>query len=80
MHKAIRLMALALFTAPLFLAAQTSNVTLPQDKGPDKIDVSAYPPEQQKAYKVFDRQVLQVPHHRAAHQHDHDQARSGSAM
>ena len=28
---------------PLALAAQTSNVTLPQDKGPDRIDVSAYP-------------------------------------
>lgn len=30
-----------------------SNVTLPQDKGPDKIDVSSYPPEIQKAYKLF---------------------------
>lgn len=38
---------------PLFLIAQSSNVTLPQDKGPTKIDVSSYPPEQQKAYKVF---------------------------
>ncbi len=34
------------------LAAQV-NVTLPQDKGPDKIDVSSYPPEMQRAYKVF---------------------------
>jgi len=39
--------------APLALAAQTSNVVLPQDKGPDKIDVSAYPAPQQAAYKVF---------------------------
>jgi cytochrome c5 len=39
--------------APLSLVAQTSNVTLPQDKGPDKIDVSAYPPQQQAAYKLF---------------------------
>ena len=39
--------------APLVLAAQTSNVVLPQDKGPDKIDVSAYPAPQQAAYKVF---------------------------
>jgi hypothetical protein len=54
MHKAIRLAALAVIAAPLFVAAQTSNVTLPQDKGPSKIDVSSYPPEQQKAYKVFD--------------------------
>ncbi|HUX43186.1 MAG TPA: hypothetical protein VMV57_00410 [Terracidiphilus sp.] len=53
MHKAIRLTAVAIFLAPLFLVAQTSNVTLPQDKGPSKIDVSAYPPAQQKAYKTF---------------------------
>ena len=39
--------------APLVLAAQTSNVVLPQDKGPDKIDVSAYPAPQQAGYKVF---------------------------
>jgi hypothetical protein len=38
---------------PLVLVAQTSNVVLPQDKGPDKIDVSAYPGPQQAAYKVF---------------------------
>ena len=28
-------------------------MVLPQDKGPDKIDVSAYPAPQQAAYKVF---------------------------
>jgi mono/diheme cytochrome c family protein len=39
--------------APLSLAAQTSNVVLPQDKGPDKIDVSAYPAAQQANYKLF---------------------------
>jgi len=33
--------------------AQTSNVSLPQDKGPDKVDVSAYPAELQKSYKLF---------------------------
>lgn len=38
---------------PLLLAAQTSNVTLPQDKGPDKVDVSSYPAPMQAAYKVF---------------------------
>lgn len=54
MHKAIRLTVFALMTAPLFMVAQTSNVSLPQDKGPGKINVSSYPPEQQKAYKVFD--------------------------
>jgi cytochrome c5 len=34
-------------------AQNTSGVNLPQDKGPDKIDVAAYPPEMQKSYKVF---------------------------
>jgi mono/diheme cytochrome c family protein len=43
---------LALFCAPLALA-QTSNVTLPQDKGPAKVDVSAYPAEMQAGYKLF---------------------------
>jgi hypothetical protein len=47
-------MMLAGLGVPLFLAAQSGgNVTLPQDKGPDKVDVSAYPPETQKAYKLF---------------------------
>ncbi len=44
---------LGLAGVSLALLAQTSNVVLPQDKGPDKINVSAYPPEMQKAYKVF---------------------------
>jgi cytochrome c5 len=39
--------------APLSLVSQTSNVVLPQDKGPNKIDVTAYPAPQQAAYKVF---------------------------
>ena len=46
-------MLLRALCAPLFMAAQTSNVVLPQDKGPDKIDVSAYPAEMQKDYKLF---------------------------
>jgi cytochrome c5 len=49
MKKLITMMAMW----PLLLAAQTSNVVLPQDKGPDKIDVSAYPAPMQAAYKVF---------------------------
>src|ERR1035441_9145614 len=53
MHKGFRTMTLVCLGAPLFLMAQSSNVTLPQDKGSDKINVSAYPPEQQKGYKVF---------------------------
>ena len=54
MLKAIRIIAVAGLSIPLFVAAQTaSNVTLPQDKGPDKVDISKYPPDQQKGYKVF---------------------------
>lgn len=49
MKKLILMMAVM----PLLLAAQTSNVVLPQDKGPDKIDVAAYPAPMQAAYKVF---------------------------
>lgn len=55
MHKGIIcLMAVAGLSLPLLLAAQSANVALPQDKGPAKVDVSQYPPEQQKAYKVFE--------------------------
>ena len=32
-----RLLQMILLLAPLSLVAQTSNVVLPQDKGPDKI-------------------------------------------
>ena len=40
-------------TCGLVRAQNTSGVNLPQDKGPDKIDVSGYPPEMQKNYKLF---------------------------
>ena len=53
MHKTILTMALAAFSVPLLLQAQSGNVTLPQDKGPNTINVSTYPPAQQKAYKLF---------------------------
>ena len=53
MHKALVIVALAGLSLPLILLAQTSNVALPQDKGPAKIDVSTYPPAQQQGYKVF---------------------------
>jgi len=46
--------AIALLGMPVWIAAQSSNVTLPQDKGPNNINVSSYPPEQQKAYKLFE--------------------------
>ena len=48
-----KLIQIAMLLAPLSLVSQTSNVVLPQDKGPDKIDVSAYPAPQQAAYKLF---------------------------
>jgi mono/diheme cytochrome c family protein len=48
-----RLIQTMVLLAPLMLVAQTSNVVLPQDKGPDKIDVSAYPAEQQANFKLF---------------------------
>ena len=48
-----RLIQRMIMLAPLVLVAQTSNVVLPQDKGPDKIDVAAYPAPLQAAYKVF---------------------------
>ena len=48
-----RLIQIVILLAPLSLVSQTSNVVLPQDKGPDKINVSAYPAPQQAAYKVF---------------------------
>jgi mono/diheme cytochrome c family protein len=53
MHKAIRSTAFALLSAPLLMIAQSSNVSLPQDKGPNSINVSSYPADQQKGYKVF---------------------------
>jgi cytochrome c5 len=53
MHKIIRLIVIALIAAPFLTAAQSSNVTLPQDKGPASINVASYPAEQQKGYKVF---------------------------
>ncbi|MGA3099627.1 MAG: hypothetical protein ABSF25_24495 [Bryobacteraceae bacterium] len=48
-----RLIQILMLLAPLSLVSQTSNVTLPQDKGPDKVDVSAYPAPTQAAYKLF---------------------------
>lgn len=53
MHTALRIAAYSVFFAPMLTLAQTSNVTLPQDKGPDKVNVSSYPADQQKNYKLF---------------------------
>jgi len=46
---------LILMLLPLGLLAQTNGIVLLQDKGPDKIDVSAYPAPVQSAYKLFSR-------------------------
>lgn len=54
MQKLTGILAVAMLAAPLCVVAQSSNVTLPQDKGPSSINVSSYPPEQQKAYKLFE--------------------------
>jgi hypothetical protein len=53
MQKTFQAMLLGLAAIGFALMAQESNVVLPQDKGPDKIDVSAYPAEIQKDYKLF---------------------------
>src|SRR6266567_7441639 len=53
MKNLIAILTVATFCLPAMAVAQTSNVLLPQDKGPDKIDVSAYPAPQQAAYKLF---------------------------
>ncbi len=53
MQKTFQAMMLGLASIGLALLAQVGNVVLPQDKGPDKIDVSAYPAEIQKDYKLF---------------------------
>src|ERR1039458_3558137 len=53
MNKGLRIIAVAGLTVPLFLLAQSSNVNLPQDKGPSQVNVSSYPAELQKDYKTF---------------------------
>jgi hypothetical protein len=54
MQKLSQIILLASFCVPLFLAAQEkSKIVLPQDKGPDKIDVSSYPAPMQASYKLF---------------------------
>lgn len=53
MQRTFKFISLAILAAPLLMVAQSSNVTLPQDKGPAKIDVGSYPAEQQKGYKLF---------------------------
>ncbi|MBS1859888.1 MAG: photosystem P840 reaction-center cytochrome c-551 [Acidobacteria bacterium] len=51
----IRLLSIAILSAAacFVFAQEQSKINLPQDKGPDKIDVSGYPAELQSAYKLF---------------------------
>ncbi len=51
MKKAALLLLLA--GGGVCLLSQQGNVVLPQDKGPDKIDVSKYPAPMQAGYKLF---------------------------
>jgi len=53
MHKALIIVALLGLFIPLLLVAQSGQGAFPQDKGPAKIDVSAYPAAQQDGYKLF---------------------------
>jgi mono/diheme cytochrome c family protein len=53
MKTTFQLAVLALAAMTVIVVAQTSNVVLPQDKGPDKLDVSGSPAEMQQAYKLF---------------------------
>ena len=48
---ALALLAAALLTAGTWAAGK--RLVLPQDTGPDSVDVSKYPPDQQANYKVF---------------------------
>jgi hypothetical protein len=45
---------LAVLAVPSFAAEPEQAPPDPRDSGPDKIDVSGYPPEQQKRYPVFE--------------------------
>jgi hypothetical protein len=53
MRVAIASTVFVIVSVPLLVLAQSSNVTLPQDKGPASINVSSYPADQQKNYKTF---------------------------
>jgi hypothetical protein len=54
MKKLSQVILLAGFCVPLLLVAQDkSKIVLPQDKGPDKIDVSSFPAPMQASYKLF---------------------------
>lgn len=53
MKKILQTAILAGMATFAVLAQNSSNVTLPQDKGPDKLDVSKYPAPAQAGYKLL---------------------------
>lgn len=53
MRKTLLALATCFIALPVGMTAQSSNVTLPQDKGPNSINVSSYPADMQKSYKTF---------------------------
>jgi hypothetical protein len=50
------LLALSVLIVALWALGQTGGLVLPQDKGPDKVDISSYPSNIQENYKVYERQ------------------------
>ena len=54
--KPLALAVLLAAVAGLALAAEPEKAPPdPRDRGPDKIDISSYPPEQQKRYPIFEK-------------------------
>jgi mono/diheme cytochrome c family protein len=53
MRKILLAIMVGCLAIPFALTAQNGNVNLPQDKGASTVDVSSYPADQQKGYKVF---------------------------
>jgi mono/diheme cytochrome c family protein len=52
----VGLLALAVMVVALWAMGQGGGLVLPQDKGPDKVDISAYPSNIQEYYRVYERQ------------------------
>jgi len=50
------LCALVVMVVALWAMGQSGGLVLPQDKGPDKVDISAYPSNIQENYRVYERQ------------------------
>ena len=46
---------IVIITVPLVKMPPATTKTFPADRGPNFIDVSAYPPEMQEYYKLFER-------------------------